>query len=37
VITGNPMEEYLVEFTHGVGSDKYVTRISFPVEKKSEG
>lgn len=37
VIAGNPMEEYLVEFTHGVASDKYVTRISFPVEKKSEG
>jgi DNA-binding transcriptional MerR regulator/effector-binding domain-containing protein len=32
VITGNPMEEYLVEFTHGASSDKYVTRISFPVE-----
>jgi hypothetical protein len=30
------MEEYLVEFTHGASSDKYVTRISFPVEKRAE-
>lgn len=36
VITGHPMEEYLVEFTHGVSADKYVTRISFPVEQKTE-
>lgn len=33
-IVGDPMEEYLVEFTHGVSQEEYVTRISFPVRKK---
>lgn len=31
-ISGHPIEEYLVEFSQGVSKDKYVTRISFPVE-----
>ena len=32
-VSGFPIEEYLVEFSHGVDKDKYVTRISFPVAK----
>lgn len=33
-IVGDPIEEYLVEFTQGVSRDKYVTRISFPIRKR---
>ena len=34
-IVGDPIEEYLVEFTQGVSRDEYVTRISFPIQKRS--
>ena len=33
-IVGDPIEEYLVEFTQGVSRDEYVTRICFPVKKR---
>jgi DNA-binding transcriptional MerR regulator/effector-binding domain-containing protein len=32
-VDGDPIEEYLVEYTHGVAPSGYVTRISFPIRK----
>ena len=32
-VTGPAHEIYLLEFSHGVSEDKYVTRVGFPVEK----
>jgi DNA-binding transcriptional MerR regulator/effector-binding domain-containing protein len=31
VVDGDPIEEYLVEYTHGVAPSGYVTRISLPI------
>jgi effector-binding domain-containing protein len=33
VACGDPIEEYLVEYTHGVAPSGYVTRISLPIHK----
>jgi effector-binding domain-containing protein len=35
-ITGDPIEEYIAEFTHGVSREEYVTRINFPVQTKGK-
>jgi DNA-binding transcriptional MerR regulator/effector-binding domain-containing protein len=34
-ICGDPIEEYLVEFSQGVDASKYVTRVSFPVRAQN--
>ena len=35
-ICGDPIEEYLVEYTQGVAPSGYVTRIGFPIRKAGE-
>lgn len=35
-ICGPAIEEYLVEFSHCVTEDKYVTRVSFPIKLKDQ-
>jgi DNA-binding transcriptional MerR regulator/effector-binding domain-containing protein len=35
-ICGDPIEEYLVEYTQGVAPAGYVTRINFPIRKAGE-
>ena len=35
ILSGTPIEEYLVEFSQGVAEDKYVTRINLPVTRPS--
>lgn len=32
-IIGPAIEEYLVEFSYGVGEEEYVTKVSFPIKK----
>jgi DNA-binding transcriptional MerR regulator len=33
-IVGDPIEEYIIDFTHGVSKEEYVTRVNFPVQRK---